>query len=131
MFRKISSGFTGGAIGAFIDSFNIWLLGKAGVTSLLGVSMQPHFTTKWLYPRLVWGGLWGLLFLLPFSKRHIINKGLIISLAPSAIMLFIVFPNMGKGTFGTGFGTLTPVLVVLLNFIWGITAGLWYKQATS
>jgi hypothetical protein len=47
---------------------------------------------------------------------------MLFSLLPSAFVLFVAFPNMGKGRLGPGFGTLTPVLVVLLNFIWGIVA---------
>ena len=130
MLRKISAGFAGGACGALVDSFNIWILGKAGVTAMLGIGLRPAMTASWLYPRLVWGGLFGLLFLLPFSKGHVINKGLLLSLIPSAIMLLVVFPDMGKGMFGLGYGALTPVLVVLLNFVWGMVAGLWYKQAS-
>ena len=51
------------------------------------------------------------------------------SLAPSAMVLFVVFPAMGKGMLGLGFGTLTPVLVVILNLIWGIVASLWHSSA--
>jgi hypothetical protein len=54
-------------------------------------------------------------------------RGIIMSLAPTAMMFFVVFPNMGKGTFGLGFGTFTPVLVLLLNFIWGVVASYWYE----
>jgi hypothetical protein len=46
---------------------------------------------------------------------------------PSAMMLFMVFPSMGKGVLGLGFGTMTPILVVGLNFIYGIVASFWYK----
>ncbi len=44
-------------------------------------------------------------------------------------MLLVVFPDMGKGPLGLGFGALTPVLVVLLNFIWGLVAAYWYRYA--
>ena len=53
MIRKISGAFTGGALGALIDSLNIWILGQAGITTMLGISLRPQFTTPWLYPRLV------------------------------------------------------------------------------
>ncbi|AMV70622.1 hypothetical protein DBW_0222 [Desulfuromonas sp. DDH964] len=83
----------------------------------------------WLYPRLVWGGLWGLLLLLPLVRERTLLRGLLISLAPSAIVLLVVFPGMGKGHLGLGFGTLTPILVVLLNFIWGMVASAWHRAA--
>jgi hypothetical protein len=127
LFRRLSGGFTGGLVGAFIDSFNIWILGVIGITGLLGVGMRPEFTPSWLYPRLVWGGLFGLLFALPVLEDRPILRGILFSLLPSALMLFVVLPNMGKGLLGLGFGSLTPLLVVSLNFIWGIVAAYWYR----
>lgn len=128
MMRKISGAFTGGALGALLDSFNIWILGQAGVTARLGIGLKPAFTPAWLYPRLVWGGLWMLLLLLPILKKRGILRGCVFSLVPSAMMLFMVFPKMGKGMLGLGFGALTPLLVILLNFIYGIVASLWYEE---
>lgn len=129
MFRKISACFAGGALGALVDSINIWWLGKFGITALLGIGLRPEFTPAWLYPRLVWGGLWGLLFMLPLWEKQIVTRGIVFSLAPTAMMLFVVFPGMGKGTYGLGFGILTPILVILLNFIWGLVAAYWYRQS--
>lgn len=128
MLKKISAAFTGGAVGALVDSFNIWLLGQAGITAALGIGLRPGFTLPWLYPRLVWGGIWGFLFLLPVLKSNPIQRGVLFSLAPSAYVLLTVFPGMGKGFLGLGFGALTPVLVILLNFLWGIVAAFWYRQ---
>lgn len=127
MIRKFSCAYVGGAIGALIDSFNIWILGKTGITALLGIGLQPKFVMPWLYPRLVWGGIWGLLFMLPFLGKRVFLRGIIFSLVPTAYVFIMVFPSMGKGLFGLGFGTLTPLLVLLLNFIWGIAGAFWYK----
>ncbi|RJR42579.1 MAG: hypothetical protein C4567_06885 [Deltaproteobacteria bacterium] len=131
MVRKLSSAYTGGAIGALVDSFNIWVLGKAGITSFIGVGLQPDFTASWLYPRLVWGGIWGLMFLLPVLQSRLFLRGILFSLGPSAMVLFMMFPSMGKGILGLGFGTLTPFLVVLLNFVWGMVASFWYQSGTE
>ena len=130
MFRKISAAFTGGAIGGFVDSFNIWFMGKVGITALLGVGMKPEFTAPWLYQRMVWSGIWMLLLLLPLWRQRTILRGCLFSLLPSAMMLFMVFPDMGKGLFGLGFGTLTPLVVIGLNCIYGIVASYWYRWST-
>lgn len=127
MIRKISCGYVGGALGALVDSINVWVLSQLGVLALLGVSMRPDFTPQWLYPRLVWGGLWGLLLLLPFLKNRVLLRGMLMSLAPTAMVWFVMFPGMGKGMLGLGFGLLTPLVVLLLNFIWGMVAALWYQ----
>ena len=130
MIRKISCGYVGGALGALVDSIDVWVLGKLGVLALLGVGLKPEFTAGWLYPRLVWGGLWGLLLVLPFLKNRVLPRGMLMSLAPTAMVWFVMFPVMGKGMLGLGFGLLTPLVVLLLNFIWGMVAALWYRSGT-
>ncbi len=131
MIKKISCAYVGGMAGAFIDSFNIWALGYYGITAMLGIGLHPQFTADWLYPRLVWGGIWGLLFILPVKKNCLYLRGMFFSLAPTAVVLLVMFPKMGMGTLGLGFGVLTPVLVLVLNFIWGIVAAAWYHHGVS
>jgi hypothetical protein len=118
-------------LGALLDSFNIWAMGKIGLSDLLGITMKPEFTAPWAYKRMIWGGLWMLLLLLPFMKNRPTLKGMTVSLVPSAMMLFMVLPEMGKGFFGLGFGTLMPVVVICLNFIYGIFASYWYTQTVK
>jgi hypothetical protein len=131
MIGKVSGSFTGGAIGGLVDSINIVVLSKLGITGLLGVSMAPELSAPWLYQRMIWGGIWMLLLVLPFWEKRIMLRGCLFSLLPSAMMLFVVFPGMGKGVLGLGFGTLTPVVVVGLNFIYGMVAAYWYQVVRS
>lgn len=129
--RKVSGAFTGGAIGGLVDSINIWVLSQLGITSLLGVTMKPEFTPPWLYQRMVWSGIWMLLLMLPVWQNRTVLRGCVFSLLPSAMMLFMVLPEMGKGVLGLGFGTLTPLVVIGLNLIYGIVAAFWYKFTIS
>ncbi|MDA3969797.1 MAG: hypothetical protein PF442_00435 [Desulfobulbaceae bacterium] len=129
LIRNISGAFTGGVLGALLDSFNIWAMGKTGISDLIGITMKPEFTAPWAYKRMIWGGIWMLLLLIPFLKSKIILRGMLVSLIPSAMMLFIVFPAMGKGMYGLGFGTLMPIVVIALNFIYGVLASYWYSMA--
>ena len=131
MIRKVSGAFTGGAIGGLVDSIAIWALGQLGITGLLGVTMRPDFTAPWLYRRMVWGGIWMLLLLLPLWQKRTVLRGCLFSLFPSAMMLFMVLPNMGKGLLGIGFGTLTPIVVIGLNFIYGIVAAFWFEATVN
>jgi len=128
MIRKISGAFTGGAIGAFVYSINLWVFGILGITALIGTTIKPVFTAPWLYHRIIWGGLLMLPLMLPLWKSRIVFRGCIFSLLPSAMMLFVVFPGMGKGLMGTEFGVMTPFLVIVLNFVSGIVAAYWYKS---
>jgi hypothetical protein len=100
----------------------------AGVSDWIGIGMKPEFAAPWVYKRMIWGGIWMLLLLLPVWKRRTVARGMLFSLAPSAMMLLVVFPSMGKGLFGLGFGMMMPVVVVVLNFIYGIFASWWYSR---
>jgi len=124
--------FTGGCAGALINSLAAWLLGNWGISALLGVRIAPDFTPAWLYPRIVWGGIWGILFFFTVAhrqaRRRWIRKGLILSLVPSLFQLLVFFPAQpGAGMMGQGLGTLTPLVVVFLNLVWGFFAGLFTR----
>ncbi len=126
--RNLSLVFAAGCLGGFFNSIAVWIFSLAGITGLFNVQIAPTLTAPWLYPRIVWGGIWGLLFLLPFFPRKYIFKGLLLSLFPTLVQLFIVFPLQAKkGILGVELGILTPVFVLFFNFIWGITTGLWLK----
>ena len=124
--KDASLAFTAGCLGGLTNSIAVWVFGVVGITTALGVSIAPSISPAWLYPRLVWGGIWGALFLLPLFKGSCVRRGLIYSLGPSLVMLFVVFPiKAGKGMMGLDVGTLTPVFVLIFNAVWGLTAAWW------
>ena len=126
--RNISLVFAAGCLGALINSLVVWIFGELGITAAAGVKIAPQLSSAFLYPRLVWGGIWGLLFLLPLMQRRIFSRGLIFSLGPTLVQLFVVFPmKANKGAMGLDLGLLTPLFVVVFNAIWGWTAAIWLK----
>ena len=83
---------------------------------------------QWLYPRIVWGGIWGFLFLLPLMRNRILSRGLVLSLGPTLVQLFVVFPlEAHKGYMGLDLGTLTPLFVFVFNAIWGVATAIWLR----
>jgi hypothetical protein len=125
--RSLSLFFAAGVVGALANSLLLSLLGELGVPRALGVALAPDWSAGWLYPRLVWGGLWGLLFVLPLTAA-VVPRGLLVSLAPTLFQLFVVFPAWaGKGIAGLELGLLTPLFVALYNAVWGVTASWWVK----
>ncbi len=120
--------FSAGCLGALANSITVWLFGYFGITAELGVSIAPTLTPNWLYPRIVWGGIWGLLFLLPIFKSKYLLKGTVLSLFPSIVQLFVVFPyQAGKGMAGLDLGQLTPLFVLFFNWIWGVVSAIAIK----
>ena len=128
IFRSISLVFAAGCVGAVANSLVVWLFGDLGINAALGVKIAPKLTPAWLYPRIVWGGLWGFLFLLPILRGSLLRRGLLYSLGPTLVMFFVVFPmQANKGMFGLALGKMTPVLVLIFNAVWGVTAAVWLR----
>lgn len=127
--EKISDVFSAGALGGLLNGLAVWLFGAVGITGALGVKIAPQLSAPFLYPRVVWGGIWGLAFLLPFLRDRFFLKGLILSLGPTLVQLFVVFPvKAQKGLMGLDLGSLTPLLVILFNAVWGLGAAYWLKM---
>jgi hypothetical protein len=128
--KKLLLFFAAGCLGALANSIAVWQFGQLGLTSALGVSIAPSLSPAWLYPRIVWGGIWGVIFILPMLHSRLLLKGTILSLFPTAVMLFIVFPyQANKGIAGIELGLMTPVFVIFFNWVWGITTAITIKYA--
>ncbi|RJX28944.1 MAG: hypothetical protein C4525_15335 [Desulfarculus sp.] len=119
--------FAAGALGGLANAVAVWLAGASGFTAALKVNLAPALTSGLIYQRMVWGGIFGLLMFLPLFRRSIFWRGVIFSLAPSAVQLLAIFPQAGQGLYGLALGTLTPALVLLFNFIWGWFAAAWLR----
>ena len=126
--RNLTFAFSAGCLGGFVNSVTVFLFGLIGITGILGVNIAPKLTAPWLYPRIVWGGMWGILFLAPLLKKSCILRGVLLSLGPTIVQLFIVFPiKANKGLLGIELGTLTPLFVIFFNAVWGVTAAYWLR----
>jgi hypothetical protein len=127
---RLSHVFAAGCFGGLVHTLIMWLCGHYHLTYLLGVRLSTSFSFHSLYPRIVWGGIWGFFFLLPLRGGSTLKNGVLLSLAPTLIQLFVVFPYKAhKGFLGMELGTLTPVFVLVVNFSWGIAAALWLKAS--
>ncbi len=127
LLERASLSFAAGVAGGFANSLVLWWFGVAGVTAAADVKLAPDLTPAWLYPRLVWGGLWGFLFLLPLGSTSYVLRGLLFSLVPTTFSLFYFLPAQGQGILGIELGMQMPMFVVLFNAVWGTIAALWLK----
>lgn len=128
--RSLALMFGAGAAGALVNSAAIWAAGDLGLTAAIGVAIAPGWSLAWLYPRIVLGGLWGFLFLLWPRSMTWAAAGFLFSLAPTAYMLFAVFPERGAGVAGLELGLPTPLVVVIANALWGWAAA-WILSRTG
>ena len=128
--KKLLIFFAAGCVGALANSLAVWLFGDLGITRAAGVSIAPTLTPGWLYPRIVWGGIWGFLFVLPMLQSRSLLKGTVLSLFPTIVQLFVIFPFIAnKGMAGLELGLFTPLFVIFFNWVWGIVTALIIKLA--
>ena len=125
---KIMMVILAGMVGGIVNSIGIWAFGALGINQALGFNMVPTFSLPWVMPRIISSGLWGLLFLLPFWRKDLIKKGMVLSIGPLLLMLFMVFPKMGAGVLGLKLGNTAPLFALVFTLIWGISAALFLKS---
>jgi len=126
--KKLAMVFSSGCLGGLVNSLVVWVFGREGLTGALNVKIAPDLTSSWLYPRLIWGGVWGILFLCPLLKNQFFLRGFLFSLGPTIVQLFWVFPQQAhKGMLGLDLGLYTPLFVLFFNVVWGLTTALWLR----
>ena len=122
--------FAAGCLGALIQIVAMNLSVHYGFTHSLGVRVGASYSPHWMYPRIVWGGLWGLIFLLPVLSGSLVVRSFVLALIPAAVQLFIIYPFYeGKGVAGFSLGALTPLVVVMFWWLWALATNLTLKYA--
>lgn len=116
-----------GAVGGMVCGVVLWGLNAAGIATFFNFSPQPVFRLQYFTPLVLFGTVWGLLFLIPGCGRWCYLRGLAFSLIPSLVVLLRVLPNRGWGLLGLEHSPLTPLLVIVLGAVWGLSAAAWLR----
>lgn len=120
MLRRAALYFAAGSIGGLAVVLTAWSFGRIGMPELFGVAIKPELELAWLYRAMVWGGIWGLIFLLPIPIRPLWLKGLLFTLAPVLAALVYFGPARGGVMFALDRGELAPFYIYLINIPWGL-----------
>lgn len=122
--------FAAGCVGALIQCLVTWLFTRYGINHALNVNLAGSIAPAWMYPRIVWGGLWGLLFLLPLLSGSIFARSFVIALIPAGVQLFVIYPFYEhKGFAGLSLGILTPFAVLFFYWVWSLATAITLKLA--
>jgi hypothetical protein len=122
--------FAAGCLGALVKCLVMWLCSRYGITQSLSVHLAGSLSPAWLYPHIVWGGLWGFLFLLPILSSSIFARSLVLALIPAGVQLFVIYPFYeGKGFAGLSLGVLTPFVVLFYWWVWSFSTAVTLKLA--
>lgn len=122
--------FAAGCLGALVQVAAMNLAVLYGLIRSLGVHIGASYSPDWLYPRIVWGGLYGFAFLLPVLSSSLVLRSFVLCLIPALVQLFIIYPfYQGKGVAGFSLGALTPLVVVFFYWVWALATSLTLKFA--
>ncbi len=120
MFRNAALYYAAASLGGLAVALTAWLLGTIGVPAIMGVDLQPALERATIYRLMVWGGIWGLIFLLPIAIRPLWLKALLLTLAPVLVALLVVVPSRGGELLLLDKGALAPLYIYLINIPWGL-----------
>ncbi len=126
---QLSLSFAAGVVGAVVNMLAAWMLSRMGVFHMLGCNLSVSADKPWIYSHIVWGGIFGLFLVLPVLTNSVLKRGLLLGLLPAACQLFVVFPIfLGQRLMGLNHGLTTPLFVLFLNLLWGVSAAGWLKM---
>jgi hypothetical protein len=117
--------FAAGCLGALAHIFALHLATRYGLIHALNVQISGSLALSWMYPRIVWGGLWGFIFLLPVLSSSTLMRSFVLCLIPAGVQLFVFYPFYeGKGVAGLSLGMLTPLVVVFFYWVWALATSM-------
>lgn len=131
--RRATLAFSAGALGALLMTLLLWLLGAIGIAGLLHVKIAPALERAFLYRQIVWGGIWGFTMLLPICRGSWLLRGLLLGLAATVVLVFVVLPIKAPqlGTLALGLGTLAPIYFLVIHLTYGLITAWWYDQTAE
>lgn len=113
--------FSAGAVGGVARAVAAWACARHGWDDHFGVHWSGSLSAGALYPRIVWGGLWAFLFLLPLARGSLWLSGLLWALVVTLVQL-IVLPLLLHT--GLHLSLLPALALLLLNGVWGLVTAL-------
>ncbi|CAI7803021.1 unnamed protein product [Closterium sp. NIES-53] len=73
---RVAVAFSSGAIGGLCIGLAVPLLAAAGLMDVLGIAIHPQLTPPFVYQKVVWGGIWGFILLIPFNTSTLVKGAL-------------------------------------------------------
>lgn len=119
-----------GSVGALFACLIFWLIPFLGLAHIIHMPIFPVLSDAWLYPKIIWGGLFALCFALPFMRSNTLIKSLALALVISLSELFISLPfSPYKGAVGLNVGMYTFSFILIFNLIWSLMTNMTLKIA--
>jgi hypothetical protein len=119
--RAVALCFAAGAAAGFLQCVAAWLLQRYGIAAQAGAHLVGALSPAVIHPRVVIGGLWALLFLLPMARGSALLAGLLWGLVV-ALAELLLFPLIAGRT--PALLNMTALFALLLWLVWGVATAL-------
>ena len=119
--RRLSWAFVAGCVGTIGFYIGIRIGMASGLVAGPPPVMEFLASKEFFYRQVTWGGIWGLLFVVPFLSGMWWLRGMIVGLLATLAAVFIFRPEV-------------PPLPLIVNMVvlnagfWGLTAGFWHDK---
>lgn len=114
-----------GSLAALLACSVILLIQILGLSQLIQLPSFPVLSQSWLYPKVIWGGLLSLCFVLPFMSSNTLVKSAVLALVISLVELFFALPfNLYHGVMGLNVGMVTFLIMLGFNLVWAMLTSL-------
>jgi hypothetical protein len=123
--RRLSLAFASGCFGVLLFYVAIRAGLAAGLINPPEAALKFLTSKAFLYRQVVWGGIWGFAFMIPFLKGKWWLRGPIVGFVASLAAIFV---------FGSGAIPPAPRLIAILVLnmgFWGLTAAFWHDKAVK
>ena len=122
--RRLSLAFASGCFGVLLFYVALRAGLEAGIIKPPAQALKFLTSKEFLYKQVVWGGIWGFVFFIPFLKGKWWARGLIVGLAATLVAIFVFQKTMPPPQFIVG--------ALVLNMVfWGLTAAFWHDKVVK
>jgi hypothetical protein len=128
----IGTGIAAGFVATFVLSVMMLMKRSMGlmpeldpiamITAMAGASSQA---VGWIGHFIIGSLFWGVGFAVvsPYLPGSFRLRGTIFAVGAWLMMMIVVMPMAGAGTFGLGLGIMTPVATLVLHVVFGLVLG--------
>lgn len=128
--NKLCIAYAAGTIGALANAAFIAVIAMMGINVIFDMVAFSSLSFGWLFPRMIWGGIFALFLLAPTLGKRWIVRGLLVSIVPTIIAIYAMPVLQGGMTEALKLEITLMILVItyLFNCVWGLVASYLYSE---
>ena len=118
--------YAAGSAASLLGLLLWYLVSHSHLINLLSLPNFGGWSITLAQSRLLWGGLWGLLFALPLLKRHPWQRGIWLAIFPCMMTLWT-----HDAWSISYFFSLHPLVVIIDHLLWGLACAWLIRYASK